>query len=70
MPLPCKNPKFAYTKNKKVRLAWCGSKVVEAKSKVVIDLERKTGKKIHKDKKGYYYNKSGRKVYAKKFKTK
>ena len=33
MPLPCKNPRYRYTKNGKVRLAFCGKKVVEAKKK-------------------------------------
>ena len=33
MPLPCKNPKFRFKKTKKgkVRLGFCGNKVVEVK---------------------------------------
>jgi len=65
MPIPCKNPKYAYTKNKKTRLAFCGNKVVEAKSKKVIDLERKHKHKIHKGPQGgYYYVTKGKKVYV------
>ena len=65
MPLPCKNPRFVYTKDKKVRLAFCGNKVVEAKSKKVIDLERKYKRKIHKGPEGgYYYMNKGKKVYV------
>jgi len=64
MPIPCKSPKYGYTKNKKVRLTWCGNKVVETKSKKVILLENKTGRKIHSDNKGYYYNSKGKKVYV------
>ena len=70
MPVPCKNPRYGYTKDKKVRLTWCKNKVVETKSKTTIDLERQYGKRIHKDKKGYYYNKKGSKVYVKRCQTK
>ena len=65
MPLPCKNPRYGYTKNKQVRLAFCGNKVVEAKSKKLIDLERKHNRKIHKSVNGkFYYVIKGRKVYV------
>jgi len=33
LPLPCKNPKYRYTKKGDIRLAWCEGKVVEAKKK-------------------------------------
>ena len=65
MPLPCKNPKYGYTKNKKVRLAFCGNKVVEAKSKKVIDLEKRYKHKIYKGLQGgYYYIMNKKKVYV------
>jgi len=65
MPLPCKNPKYGYTKDKKVHLAFCGVKMVEAKSKKVVDLEREHNRKIHKGpNSGYYYVTKGRKVYV------
>jgi len=66
MPLPCKNPSYGYTKNKKVRLAFCGNKVVEAKSKKAIDLERKYNRKIQHCKRliKYYYVTKGKRVYV------
>lgn len=64
MPVPCKNPKYRYSKNK-LRLTFCNGKVVEAKSKKQVDLERKYNRKIYKDKKNrYYYITKGKKVYV------
>ncbi len=63
MPLPCKNPRYRY--KGKVRLAFCGSKVVEAKSKKIIDLERKYKHKIYRGPDGgLYYLAKGKKVYV------
>lgn len=50
MPVPCKKPKYAY--KDEVRLTFCGNKVVEAKSKKVVELERKYTRKVHKGKRG------------------
>ena len=65
MPVPCKNPKYRYTKNGKVRLTFCGNKVAEAKSKELILLENKYDKKIYTGPRGgYYYKKDGKRVYV------
>ena len=65
MPVPCNNPNYGYNKKRNVRLTFCKGKVVEAKSKKVIDLERNYGRKIHRGKQGgYYYITKSRKVYV------
>jgi len=65
MPVPCKKPKYAYTKNGKTRLTFCKNKVVEAKSKEVILLENKYKRKIYTGPNGgHYYKKDGKKVYV------
>jgi hypothetical protein len=65
MPVPCKKPRFRYNKKRTVRLTFCGNKVVEAKTKKNVDLERKYNRKVYRGKKGgYYYVTKGRKIYV------
>lgn len=63
MPVPCKNPRYRY--KGKVRLTWCGNRVVEAKTKKHIALERAYKRRIHRGTSGgYYYVSKGKKVYV------
>lgn len=63
MPILCKNPRYRYSKN--VRLTFCNGKVIEAKSKRIVDLERYHKHKIHAGSRGgYYYISKGKKVYV------
>ena len=65
MPPTCKNPRYNYTKNKKVRLTWCGNKVVETKTTQHIQLEKQFKRKLRKGKRGgFYFVKNGKRFYV------